>query len=70
MKTEHHVTEEANAGACGLDGAELTHSLLLENQELLAENARLKRNNIRSFWFWLLTTGVYLALLVHFAIKR
>jgi hypothetical protein len=58
------VTTELLAGACGLDGDELTHQLLLENQRLLQRNEELRRANARGLWFWMFCMVAWLTSLL------
>ena len=58
MKTTT-VTEEQDAGACGLTGEELTAALLEENRRLLARNAELNNSN-QKLAAWLLGTLAFI----------
>lgn len=66
MKTT--VTDEHAAGACGLDGAELTQYLLEENKELrvrlLAQRARNRNNLFGLMALALAWGGLFVALIV------
>jgi hypothetical protein len=63
------VTQETVAGACGLDGEELTHELLLENQRLLVEVKDLRRQNEVGFWVWIVTFAAFIVALFYGALR-
>jgi hypothetical protein len=64
------VTEEHLAGACGLDGEELTLALLHENERLLMSNAQYKRQKNAGFWCWLITSCLLIGLLIISLVSR
>lgn len=68
-KFDESVTAETTAGACSLDGEELTLALLHENESLMARNINLRRENTKGFWALYLTLIAFIITLLVMALR-